>query len=113
MKTLTNILLAAFFLCATAIAQESQKVAPSVPKSHTLTTNSIVLPNGIHIDNRTMSEDMTDASWIPKSMGVHQGYGVTGAVDGNVYHHFFSTSVSATSVMTLRLTRSPAQTEFG
>ena len=90
MKTLTNILLAAFFLCATAIAQESQKAAPSAPKSHTLTTNSIVLPNGIHIDNRTMAEDMTDTSWIPKFMGVPQSFGVQmGDVDGNVYHHFF------------------------
>jgi hypothetical protein len=89
MKIRTDFLLTVLFVCAAGIAQESQKTAPSVPKSHTLTTNSIVLPNGIHIDNRTMSEDMTDASWIPKSMGVRQSYGVTGALDGNVYHHFF------------------------
>jgi hypothetical protein len=90
MKTPTNILLGAFLLCATAIAQESQKSAPSAPTSHTLTTNTIVLPNGIRIDNRTMSENMTDTSWTPKFMGVHQSYGVQmGGVDGNVYHHFF------------------------
>ncbi|HEV2645171.1 MAG TPA: hypothetical protein VGU46_02275 [Acidobacteriaceae bacterium] len=90
MKSLTSGLLAAFLLCATAIAQESQKAAPSAPRSHTLTTNGLVLPNGIRIEMRTMAEGITGTSWLPKFMGGPQSYGVyTGFIDGNVYHHFF------------------------
>jgi hypothetical protein len=89
MKILTNILRAAFYLCAATVAQQAQNAAPSVPSSHTLATNNIVLPNGIHIQIRTMAEGMTGTSWIPKFMGGAQSFGIQGAADGNVYHHFF------------------------
>jgi hypothetical protein len=89
MKIRTNFLLTVFFVCATATAQESQIAVPPVRKSHTLSSGTRTLPNGIRIDNRIMAEDMTDTSWIPKFVGGPRSFGEWDTLDGNVTHHFF------------------------
>jgi hypothetical protein len=89
MKTGTKSLLAVTFVCAAAIAQESQIAVPTTGKPHTLSSGKRTFPNGIHFDNRIMAEDMADTSWIPKFMGGRQTFGEWDTWDGNVYHHFF------------------------
>src|ERR1700742_4247394 len=89
MKLRTDFLFTVFFICAIAAAQESQIVAPPVRRPHTLSSGTRTFPNGIRIDNRIMADDVTDASFFPKSTGPQHGLGEWTTWDGPVYHHFF------------------------